>query len=870
MKIISVTFKGVFPYGPELQHIDFVDGEFYTLNGVNGAGKSSFKDIIIYGLYGQLDDVNVSEIPNDLHQDGFIDLSYSVGKHNYRNLWSFRPNDVQVFKDGSDVPMDLGGISAARSHIQDHILDIPFHVFCNIICINVDSFKSFLNMNAKDGRLIRDTIFGLDIVNRMLEILKKDRNLPNLSVLKDGHDSLETRLEDARNRLRTAKSEYDTEAAAKISSYRSKLVTLRRNYEEITGKIDELDSKMKSVRRDIDYVSAVSEYHKSVALTAERSKLLLEKKKLEEDLATTTECVDDYKLYLSYHVANDIANRHKSLKIDVDRTAAALSSYKSTLESLDGLIADINDKIKPIKNSITILGAYRLITTRNSHANSLKNNTNKKSELVKQQEQITDRITSAKIGISKLESELATLKTHAAAHEAGVCHACGSTFDGTDGVKIATKIDEVEDKITANRVVINSMGGELSGVRSEIKLCDDAIDIDKNKITAITGKLEPVLAAMPEDNLLARAESILIDNSVDSLKAEHSSLMEELANAADKKGVVVKELDECQRNLDTLQTELNNIGTIPSYKETDLSEDEVKAKLSNFNHEISEHKSRLSKITNEILTIDHQLKSLTINKLVLDNPPSDAPTDNKIDEYKLSKQKQLDGIVVDLNDCNNKRDNLVHQGNTIRALIEDHENRVNNGIAALEDLVQSIEQEVETSKKTMADARMTIAINKVSEYALGSQGIKSFILKDVVPHINDAISAVLSRFQVPFTLQFDSEFQPVITRNGNSIRPSRLSTGQRKMANFVILLAITRVLKIKYPSLNLLFYDEISSSLSGSNTNIVLSTIRDICCDELGMCTVIMQHGSLPLSYFDSTIQIEVINHVSTATKQPI
>jgi energy-coupling factor transporter ATP-binding protein EcfA2 len=77
-----------------------------------------------------------------------------------------------------------------------------------------------------------------------------------------------------------------------------------------------------------------------------------------------------------------------------------------------------------------------------------------------------------------------------------------------------------------------------------------------------------------------------------------------------------------------------------------------------------------------------------------------------------------------------------------------------------------------------------------------------------------------------------------------------MSTGERKKSDFIIIIAMIKLLKVRYPSVNMLFLDEIFSSIDGAGIHEIIAILKDTV-KETGLNTWVINHSELPVNLFD-------------------
>jgi DNA repair exonuclease SbcCD ATPase subunit len=81
-----------------------------------------------------------------------------------------------------------------------------------------------------------------------------------------------------------------------------------------------------------------------------------------------------------------------------------------------------------------------------------------------------------------------------------------------------------------------------------------------------------------------------------------------------------------------------------------------------------------------------------------------------------------------------------------------------------------------------------------------------------------------------------------------------MSTGERKKADFIIIIALLKLLKIRYPSLNILFLDEIFSSVDSAGVYEIIKILRDVSKENI-LNTWVINHTELPMELFDKKVE---------------
>jgi DNA repair exonuclease SbcCD ATPase subunit len=125
------------------------------------------------------------------------------------------------------------------------------------------------------------------------------------------------------------------------------------------------------------------------------------------------------------------------------------------------------------------------------------------------------------------------------------------------------------------------------------------------------------------------------------------------------------------------------------------------------------------------------------------------------------------------------------------------------------------------------------------------------------------------RLGIPFNISFDNKFDSIITHLGEDVNPKTLSTGERKKADFAIIISLIKMMKVRFPTLNVLFLDEIFSSVDGDGVYHILGILHETIKDTK-MNAFVINHTVLPSELFDKKIEISKVSGFSEITTEVI
>lgn len=301
--------------------------------------------------------------------------------------------------------------------------------------------------------------------------------------------------------------------------------------------------------------------------------------------------------------------------------------------------------------------------------------------------------------------------------------------------------------------------------------------------------------------------------------------------------------------------------------------DKTKKKIQQNDEEYRGKSKRESEIKSEINTIKKGLKLYENNSC----PTCQAPLDSEFHQHiKKEKKDTLNELVKDYKSVNEevyqideKLKGLREQGKQIHVKVGQLENQMSSlkseliSLAEkegdtdghLQDLIKEFKEKKEEKDKDKLKREGEDYYLTILENLMGDDGIKNLAVRSILPSFNNHILIMGKEMGIPFGIRFDDKFNCTLHHLGQEISPKTLSTGEKKKVDFVIIMALMKMIKVRFSSLNILFLDEIFSSIDSDGVyhiiNILHETIQDI-----GLNTFVINHTVLPSEYFDKKLEI--------------
>lgn len=379
---------------------------------------------------------------------------------------------------------------------------------------------------------------------------------------------------------------------------------------------------------------------------------------------------------------------------------------------------------------------------------------------------------------------------------------------------------------------------------------------------------------------ILRDETKNIKSSIDRLSGEIFATGRSIAASQ-------KELDELQQRIvENAGSEIESAQeNLENYKELlKLHSD----KLKDFRGKENEAQRNVTKSYEIISDLSSKIKELDSKMVLYNNEKcptcqSDLSTDfhkNIFDDlcnareiytedtkelktnYEAAKKVQSDLATIK-NDLFTKGGKIESAIRTLQEKLKSLKTAKNNDqLNSIRKLISSANEDLSdfSQEKTVWEERQIWV--KTLDEVLSEKGVKQLAIKSILPSLNNEILNTLLSLHLPYKVIFNEEFTAQIFHMGEEISVQTLSTGEMKKVDFAVLVAIIKLMKIRFSSVNILFLDEIFSSVDPDGVHSILNTLRKLS-DDLSMNIFVINHAPMPTEIFDYKIEISKKNNFS-------
>lgn len=861
MKIKKIEFQNIFSFGNKKMVVDYDnlgDGSLNMILGKNGCGKSSFIKLHKLALYFDADGVTMDSIANDINGNGFLSIDIESKGNDWRIESEYtrtKLSTIRVFKNG--IEQDWGKIPDTKKMIKAEVVDIPYHIFSNILSLSVNDFKSFLSMSPKDTRNIRDRIFGFYVLNDMMESLKVSLKSQS-EIHKTNLLSLQS-LEETRDDLRA-----EIEAIEANSDSREKI-------DELEGKIKEKKAEIKEADETISDLENKRHRHLSYENKKKNEKLKEDMRSLSEDILKMNEDKDsleeeseESKKKLS-EVSSKIALHSKHR--EYARKVKAMEEAEKLQAEIDALKSEISTHEERLSEFISERSVYHVkqdIRSKINESDHLRETitslVKEKEGLEKDKDDAVQKRDDAQKTVDDISTKIADLhvsyksiKRKKETYESGHCDQCGSEFKDPQSLSkisefedelenIESHISELEDSKKEYRSIVSEYNEKITNLTTRIRKIDTDIEDSKIGVEDIDKEISTLLLQndLSQEDVLESSENVDYDTPIDELKSKIS----------EKKSLRDSQISKMNYIIDQVSDVEDSDAEIPEESEEELMGE--KSHLESIREKYNEDiRQKIEEISHKNLAVENA-KMRLIDGDFEDFTESDLLPDSEFSE-----------IDQKIRDFSKKIDTLKSEISEIKIKISEINVAEESQIEAKKSVIKKYDDKLEETRENIKRCYKSIRFYNVMENIISDDGVKSYIIRNVVPYINKSVNDILSNLEIPLVVRFDDNFKPSIYRFGKQVSTSSISTGQTKMIDSAIIFTITKFLISKCGGINIVFYDEIFSSLHTSAVSQMMEIIHRELKAEMKLHVFLVNHSFISSSFFDNIFELEMVDHFS-------
>ncbi len=398
---------------------------------------------------------------------------------------------------------------------------------------------------------------------------------------------------------------------------------------------------------------------------------------------------------------------------------------------------------------------------------------------------------------------------------------------------------EEKDMLLDKLFNLESVSKMASIVRELKKVNKDDFDSNKREIRSLESTIETITATIER---IREPKAPIVDNALE---------IQELVNKRDaykEPFVVLKQKIE---HLDTLLSAISE-----EFAKTKVLFDKVTIDLGSVDRELNLFNASKCPTCATNFDSEHFIglkTTLEMRKVELLN------TKNTLLESSTAlkaRKAKIDSIYTTLEATKTKINADVKQiGKKLAILRQQEQVAPELDLSEFENSILLNKEKVENfSSKNKTLIQRNACYEELSKL-FGPAGIKATIISSIVEPLNDFIQENMNIINLPYRVIVDESFNVTISHMWEEIDDDTLSTGESRLVNIAILIAYLKLIRSK-KSINVLFLDEIFSSVDTENVDILLKLLGDFA-KEYHLNIFVVHHSVIAENFFDRIIRLE-------------
>jgi len=381
----------------------------------------------------------------------------------------------------------------------------------------------------------------------------------------------------------------------------------------------------------------------------------------------------------------------------------------------------------------------------------------------------------------------------------------------------------------------DALKNEIKKIKTNLEVLNGKVQTTENSINKSNQEMEALLDSLQTESVTKLKELNETLKKFTEIQKLHS---ERVSDFKKNEQEVSDLLTSASRSLIETRTELQDLERRLKLYETD----KCPTCESSFDGEFHETlKSEITKARDKSLIkfneCEEVLKEIRLKESEIRNQKTELQTkgskiDLKVREL-LTEIRNLESVDSD------------KQAESLRRIIktlEDDKNKLAAEILSTED--------------------RNIWFKKLDD-VLSEKGVKQMAIKTILPSLNSEILDLLREMRLEYQVVFDEEFKASLYHMGAEIPVQSLSTGEMKKVDFIVLIAIMKLMKLKFSTINLLFLDELFSSVDPDGVHSILKILRKNSRD-MGLNIFVINHAPMPHEIFDWKLDVTKANNFSS------
>ena len=234
------------------------------------------------------------------------------------------------------------------------------------------------------------------------------------------------------------------------------------------------------------------------------------------------------------------------------------------------------------------------------------------------------------------------------------------------------------------------------------------------------------------------------------------------------------------------------------------------------------------------------------------------------DEITLKLNQKLQELANNVNQVNEYLQKITAAVQTIQADTTKLQNsnyliqqsmKVSGEYQAVQNIINKTTEQITTIKTALEEKNQNMIDMQNLCVVYSIEGVKQKVINNYLPLLNKEIAQNLDLLNFPYQLEFDSKFDPNLKDIGMPVPVDTLSDGEMTRVDIVVLCSLFKLLKRRYPNINILSIDELVSFLDVANSQILLKFLNNFA-KSMNLNIFVVSHVNIDTECFDKCTEV--------------
>ena len=330
------------------------------VSGDNGAGKSTMLDALTFALFGKsFRGINIPQLPNSINnKDCEVEITFSVGKNEYRVLRSLKPKKFEIYKNNELLDQSAKSKDYQKI-LEEQILKMTYKSFCQVVILGSSNYVPFMQLSASDRRSVVENLLDIDIFSVMNGLVKGKAQLT-----KDQIKDIEYKIILTKNKAEEKEKLIDSlekKSSASIEKYKKEIEVSKKS-------ISKLESSVASIQKEVDelFLSVPDKDETSTNLIQSESEITQLNKKIKniqksvkfyEDNDSCPTCKQDIQQHHKESVHAEKEQERSIIDKEIEQLTEQVKTTEDRLTTINYVLSDIQEKEKQISSKQSEISA---------------------------------------------------------------------------------------------------------------------------------------------------------------------------------------------------------------------------------------------------------------------------------------------------------------------------------------------------------------------------------------------------------------------------------------------------------------------------------------------------------------------------------